>query len=159
MVQDKRARLLSVVLLAMTLAVGFMFGLAWSARQPAQPEAGPEAEETVEEADTSNTSRSRGPAIYELGLEPEQRAAVDEIVSHFRSSMRVLNEEAREEYNRRQTELLMTTRDSIKAVLNPSQIAAYDSLLAVRYPPDRDGRGDSRHERRRDDRPEEGEGR
>ncbi len=157
MVQDRRARLISVLLLALTLAVGFMFGLAWSARQSAGDVSATEevqgaAEPEAEEADTS---RGRGPVIYELGLEPDQRAGVDEIIRHFRSRMRALNEEAREEYDRRQSALLVTTRDSIKAILNPGQIAEYDSLLAVRYSPNRDGRGDSRRERRRDDRPEE----
>ncbi len=161
-VQDRRARLISVLLLVLTLAVGFMFGLAWSARQPAgdvsaaeeaQSAAEPEAEEP--EAEEADMSMGRGPVIYELGLEADQRAGVDEIIRHFRSRMRALNEEAREEYDRRQSALLMTTRDSIKAILNPGQIAEYDSLLAVRYSPNRDGRGDSRRERRRDDRPEE----
>ena len=54
--------------------------------------------------------------------------------------------------------LVMRTQDSIKAILNPQQIAQYDSLLVVRYPGNRDGRGDDRRERRRNDRPEDGEG-
>lgn len=166
MAQDTRARLISVLLLALTLAAGFMFGLAWSARQPADafpPEemaagvAEPEAEEGTEEADTE---RSRGPVIYEIPMDPGQRAGVDEIIRHFRSNMRALNEEANREYeryDRDRTALMMATQDSIKAILNPAQIAQYDSLLAVRYAGNRDGRGDSRRERRRDDRQQDGE--
>ena len=163
--QQNRARLISVLLLGLTLAVGFMFGLAWDARQPVDAipvdetvesavEPDPEAEEPAEE---TNASRGRGPAIYEVGLEPEQRADVDEIIGHFRNRW-VAIEEAREEYDQRQRALFVETQDSIKAILNPQQIAVYDSLLAVRYPRNRDGRGDARRERRRDDRPQDGEG-
>lgn len=162
--QHNRARIISVLLLGLTLAVGFMFGLAWDAHQadPVVPIietveglAEPDEEEMDSEADTAP---NRGPVIYELGLEPEQHAGVDEIIGHFRSNMRTLNEEAREEYNRKQMSLVMRTQDSIKAILNPQQIAQYDSLLVVRYARDRDGRDDDRRERRRNDRREDGEG-
>ena len=167
MAQDKRARLISVLLLVLTLVVGFMFGLAWSSRQPtdafpveetAETGAEPEAEETIEQADTA---RNRGPVIYEVQMDPNQRAGVDEIIRHLRSNMRALNDEAQEDYqryDRSRTMLLAATQDSIKAILNPDQIAEYDSLLEARYPRNRDGRGDPRRERRRDDRQEDGEG-
>ena len=143
--QHNRARIISVLLLGLTLAVGFMFGLAWDTRQGtdavtvdaiAQDVAEPEAEEPTEE---TNTGRGRGPVIYEVVLEPEQRADVDEIVRHFRGRWSAI-EEVREEYNQRQRALFLETQDSIKAILNPQQIAQYDSLLAVRYPRDRGGR-------------------
>ena len=161
--QHNRARLISLLLLGLTLAVGFMFGMAWDAHQPAdvvpveetaESAVEPEPEEPAEE---TNAGRNRGPVIYEVGLEPEQRAAVDEIIRHLRSRWTAL-EEAREEYDQRQRALVAETQDSIKAILNPQQIAQYDSLLAVRYPRNRDGRGDTRRERRRDDRPQDGEG-
>ncbi|MDE2753912.1 MAG: hypothetical protein OXI83_15160 [Gemmatimonadota bacterium] len=165
--QHNRARLISLLLLGLTLAVGFMFGLAWDARrapdvvpdvvpveETAETVAEPDAEEPAEEA---SAGRGRGPVIYEVAMEPEQRAAVDEIIGHLRSRWASI-EEAREEYDRRQRALVVEAQDSIKAILNPQQIAQYDSLLAVRYPRNRDGRGDERRERRRDDRPQGGEG-
>ena len=47
-----RARLISVLLLGLTLAVGFMFGLAWDARQAADVVA-------VDETPESPSPRSR----------------------------------------------------------------------------------------------------
>ena len=95
--------------------------------------------------------------IYEVAMEPGQRTAVDEIIGRLRSRWAAM-EEAREEHDRRQRALVVEAQDSIKAILSPRQIAQYDSLLAVRYPRNRDGRDDGRRERRRDDRPEDGEG-
>ncbi len=161
--QHNRARLISVLLLGLTLAVGFMFGVAWDARQAADVVAVDETTESgvepepQEPAEETNASRGRGPVIYEVGMEPEQHAAVDEIIRHLRSRWAAI-EEAREEYDRRQRALVVEAQDSIKAILNPRQIAQYDSLLGVRYPRDRAGRDDARRERRRDDRPEGGEG-
>ena len=160
----QKARLISFVLLLLTLAAGFMFGLAWDARRPAQNGPAEEgAEITAREAATEEPEapaeeegggRQRGSVIYEVMMQPEQRAAVDQIIVHFRSSMDALRETARRDYNQQRTDLLMATRDSIKAVLNPAQIAQYDSLLAVRYPPNRTRRegsgGGPGDERRRE---------
>lgn len=159
----QKARLISIVLLFVTLAAGFMLGMAWDTRRPVQTGAveevvaipAPEEDESAEEGDTE---RQREPVIYEVVMQPEQRAAVDEIIVHFSSSMDALRETARRDYNQRRTDLLMATRDSIRAVLNPDQIAEYDSLLAVHYAPDR-GRGGSRRDGSGDDRPGSGGGR
>lgn len=160
----QQARFISVVLLFVTLAAGFMLGMAWDARRPAPPAPVEEVVELpVEEADESaeqeDTERQRGPVIYEVVMQPEQRAAVDEIIVHFRSSMDALRETARQDYDRERMDLLMATQDSIKAVLNADQIAEYDSLLAARYSPDRGERGDSRRDGPDDERPGEGEAR
>ena len=168
MARERHARVISVLLLVLTFSAGFMFGLAWDARRevPGIPAAevadAPQASAAAEEAEADeepDTVRNRGPVIYEVAMEPEQRAGVDEIITHFRSSMRALEAEARthyERYDHNRTELLMATQDSIKAILNPDQIAQYDSLLAVRYPPNRDGRGEAGRDRRRGDRSGEG---
>lgn len=157
----QQARFISVVLLFVTLAAGFMLGMAWDARRLAQSGAVEEVVEIpVEEADESaeqDTERQRGPVIYEVVMQPEQRAAVDEIIVHFRSSMDALRETARRDYDRDRMDLLMATQDSIKAVLNADQIAEYDSLLAVRYPPNRGDRDDSRRDGPDDERRGEGE--
>ncbi len=162
----QQARFISVVLLFVTLAAGFMLGMAWDARRPAQtgtPEVvaiqTPDPEETEEDAEQGDAERQRGPVIYEVVMQPGQRAAVDEIIVHFRSSMDALRETARQDYDRERMDLLMATQDSIKAVLNADQIAEYDSLLAVRYSPDRGERGDSRRDGPDGERPGEGEAR
>ena len=157
----QQARFISVVLLFVTLAAGFMLGMAWDARRLAQSGAVEEVVEIpVEEADESaeqDTERQRGPVIYEVVMQPEQRAAVDEIIVHFRSSMDALRETARRDYDRDRMDLLMATQESSKAVLNADQIAEYDSLLAVRYPPNRGDRDDSRRDGPDDERRGEGE--
>jgi hypothetical protein len=155
----QQARLISVVLLFLTLAAGFMLGMAWDSRRSAP--AGdveevvvsptPETGETEEE---EGAERQRGPVIYEIGMEPEQRAAVDEIIVHFRSSMNSLRGDAERDYDRKRRGLILAIQDSIKAVLNPDQVAEYDSLLAVRYSPNRGSRRDSAD----DERPGEREG-
>ncbi len=141
-----------------------MLGMAWDTRRTAETGAVEEVVEIpVPEEDESagegDAERQRGAVIYEVVMQPEQRAAVDEIIVHFRSSMDGLRETARQDYNRRRMDLLMATQDSIKAVLNPDQIAAYDSLLAVRYSPDRGARDDARRNGSGDDRPGSGGGR
>ncbi len=156
----QKARLISVVLLFATLAAGFMLGMAWDARRPAQAGTVEEvveipAPEEDESAGEGDAERQRDPVIYEVVMQPEQRAAVDEIIVHFSSSMDALRETARQDYNRRRMDLLMATQDSIKAVLDPDQIAEYDSLLAVRYSPDR-SRDGSRRNGSGDDRPGSG---
>jgi len=174
MANDKRARLISVLLLILTFAAGYMLGLARDSRradeavtsvdwvvgddEAAQEPEPPDDEPPDEQADSS---RARGPVIYQLGLEPAQRERVEEIIRHFRGRMRTLNRESREAYDREQTALLDATRDSIKAILSPGQVVQYDSLLAVRYPPDRgrQGQGDDRRDRRRDNRSDEGDNR
>ncbi len=160
--QHSRERLISVVLLGLTFAVGFMFGLAWDARQGADVAPVEEAAEPAEAAEVAvepaatdsaeeaNADRGRA-VIYEVGMEPAQHNAVDEIIGHFRSEWAAI-EEARHEHNRMQRSLIADAQDSIRAILTPQQIAVYDSLLAVHYPRNRDGRGDGRRERRRDDR-------
>ena len=158
----KQARLISVVLLFATLAAGFMLGMAWDSRRAVQQGAPEEAVEVStpepeEEAEEEGAERQRGPVIYEVGMEPHQRAAVDEIIGHFRSSMNSLRNDAERDYSRKRMDLLMATQDSIKAVLNPDQVAEYDSLLAVRYPPNRGDRDGGRRGGRRDGGPETGE--
>lgn len=160
----QQARLISVVLLFVTLAAGFMLGMAWDSRR-SSPDGAPEEvveiatpePEEPEEPEEEDTERQRGPVIYEVGMEPDQRAAVDEIIGHFRSSLDVLRDDAERDYNRNRRDIVMATQDAIKAVLNSDQIAEYDSLLAVRYAPNRGDRDGGRRGSRRDDGSEGGE--
>ena len=126
----KRPRLVSAILLILTLAAGFAIGLAWRGNR-AQP-----AEADAPSSRDADRGR-RALVIHEIGLDPETRAQVDEIISHFGSRTRALDREFREAYRPRQRALIGQARDSIRSVLTPEQVAVYDSLLAVRY----DGRG------------------
>ena len=178
----KQARLMSVVLLFLTLAAGILIGMAWSERGgdgdsvpmevlgPAQPTDDPEEPADADQGDDPEArdatrderpegERRRGPVIYELDLEPDQRTTVDGLIQHFRIGLEELDDEMAAEMWRRRGALASALRDSIKAVLRPEQAALYDSLLTVRYSRsgsdrgdrgrDGDGRGDGR-ERDRD---------
>ena len=137
----RRASAISVALLVVTLVAGFLGGVAWQKSQvaPVQAEAG--------EDDPQRDRSDRRMVIDEVGLEPDKRAEVDEIIQHFMVHMRALyaefepyrerlealNDEYEQAYQPQQRELFRQTRDSIKAILAPEQRALYDSLLAVRY--------------------------
>ncbi len=143
MAQLKNPRLLSSALLVLTLAAGFLGGMAWQKRQVAAAL----AEEARSRGDGGQEGRRM--VIDEVGLEPERRVQVDEIIRHFRARMRALDEEFQGAYAPRQRALIRSTRDSIKSVLSPAQEATYDSLLAVRYQDrNRDGERSSREDRR-----------
>ncbi len=153
--RERRARILSVLLLASTLAAGIMLGLAWSARTPpaALPEPGdPPDPAEVAASDTASARtggderRFRAPVIHQVGLNADQRTHVDRIIAHFRAAARTLNREMRARYDREQSALLEATRDSLRAVLREEQIVRYDSLLAVHYGGARDS---DRHRQRR----------
>lgn len=179
----KQARLMSVVLLFLTLAAGVLIGMAWSERagegdsvpmevlspadqtgdpeEPADADAGDDPESRDDtRGERPEGERRRGPVIYELDLEPDQRTTVDGLIQHFRIGLEELDDEMTAEMWRRRGALASALRDSIKAVLRPEQAALYDSLLTVRYSRsgddrgdrgrDGDGRGDGR-ERDRDD--------
>ncbi len=164
--RERRARLLSILLLATTLAAGVMLGRAWSVRAPlpdapapadlvSEPEPEPEETDPAEDAAAEGEERGDGerrnrePVIYEVGLEASQRESVDRIITHFRERSRSLNREMRDRYDREQAALFSATRDSLRAVLNPEQIVRYDSLLAVRYGGEREDDGGNRRQRRR----------
>lgn len=137
----RKASVLSIVLLVVTLAAGFFGGVAWQ-RSQVDPE---QAEEGGD--DPRRDRGDRRMVIDEVGLESGKRAEVDEIIQHFmvhmralyaefeehRDRMQALSDEYEQTYRPRQRELFRQTRDSIKSILAPEQRALYDSLLAVRY--------------------------
>ena len=130
-VAPKSPRLISAVLLVLTLAAGFAIGMAW----PSDAEPPPEEGEAPGSRDGDRGRRAL--VIHEVGLDPEVRAQVDEIISHFGRRMQALDREFREAYRPRQRALIGQARDSIRSILTPRQVVVYDSLLALRY----DGRG------------------
>ena len=122
-----KARVVSFALLLLTFAAGILAGLAWRGDQADSP---PVAEERAEE---QRGREGRRLVIDEVGLEPVKRAEVDDIVQHYRATMRALNEEIEAEYEPRRRGLIRATLDSIRSVLAPEQLATYDSLRAVRF--------------------------
>lgn len=129
----KHPRLVSAVLLLLTLAAGFAGGLAWRSG-----DADPAPAEANRSRDGGRERRSL--VIHEIGLDPATRAKVDDIIDHFGAQMRALDREFEEQYRPRQRALIAQARDSIRSVLTPAQVVAYDSLLSARY----DGRGRDR---------------
>ena len=152
----RKASVLSIALLVVTLAAGFFGGVAWQRSQvdPLQAEEGGE--------DPRRDRGDRRMVIDEVGLEPAKRAEVEEIIQHFMVGMRALyaefedhrdrvqalNDEYEQAYRPRQRELFRQALDSIKSILTPEQSALYDSLMAVRYS-SRDESGDGRGRGRR----------
>ena len=147
----RKASVLSVALLLVTLVAGFLGGVAWQKSQVASAL-------TDEGEDDSRRDRGeRRMVIDEVGLEPAKRAEVEEIIQHFMVRMRSLHEEFEpyrervealsdeyeQAYRPKQRELFRQTRDSIKSILAPGQRALYDSLLAARYGDGDRGRDES----------------
>lgn len=140
-------RLASVLLLLTTAAAGFWAGVAWQGRGAPQlagdGAARAEASEGSEVRTGARDEQGEGDrerrrwAIDEIGLPPETRAQAEEILRHFRTRMRTLDQEFQEAYRPRHAEIVRRARDSVRSILAPEQVLAYDSLLAVRY----EGRG------------------
>lgn len=151
----RKASVLSIALLVVTLAAGFFGGVAW------QRDQGVSDRSDEGGAEPRRDRGERRMVIDEVGLEPAKRTEVEEIIQHFmfqmralhaefesyRDRMEALNDEYEQAYRPRQRELFRQARDSIKSILAPEQRVLYDSLLAVRYGSgdrDRDGSGEGR---------------
>ena len=122
-----KARVLSIALLLLTFAAGILAGVAWRGNRVASSPVG------EEEGEEQRGRDGRGLVIDQVGLEPAKRAEVDEIVRHYRTTMRALNDEFEEAFEPRRRGLIRATLDSIKSVLAPEELAAYDSLRALRF--------------------------
>ena len=122
-----KARVLSIALLLLTFAAGILAGVAWRGNRTASSPVGEEAGEE------QRGREGRRLVIDEVGLEPAKRAEVDEIVRHYRTTMRALNDEFEEAFEPRRRGLFRATLDSIRSVLAPEELAAYDSLRALRF--------------------------
>ncbi len=122
-----KARVLSIALLLLTFAAGILAGVAWRGNRAASS---PVGEAPGEE---QRGREGRRLVIDEVGLEPAKRAEVDEIVRHYRTTMRALNDEFEEAFEPRRRGLIRATLDSIRSVLAPEELAAYDSLRAIRF--------------------------
>lgn len=165
----KQARLMSVVLLFATLAAGILIGVAWSERgrdtvplETVQPTAQPTGTDDTGDPADSAGARSDGnrerrpPVIFELDLDPAQETELEEVRQSFIQQWGELEDEMKEEADRRERELRRAAWEATRAVLRPDQLARYDSLLTARYSR-RDsirgdgGRGNGRDRSRRPD--------
>jgi Spy/CpxP family protein refolding chaperone len=120
-----RARLTTVVVLAVVFGSGLLLGLALDRTVVAAPE------HTAAPARRTQTGSRREPLYMQVGPDEAQKAAIDSIVQEYRKAMGALHEEFRAAYDPRYEALLQETRSAIKGVLTPEQAQAYDSLLAV----------------------------
>ncbi len=130
MARGASARLVSLGLLGLVLGTGFLMGIAWDRGDAA------EASPPPAEAEEGQTER-REMVIDHVGLADGQRADVDRIIEHYRVQMKALDAEFRETYRPRRGAVVRAARDSIRAILSPSQVMLYDSLLEARYGSDR----------------------
>ncbi len=127
-----KARLVTVVVLALVFGSGVTAGLAWEptpgtdrAAEPAQAEDQREEREGRERGDGSN--RGRRPLLVEqVGLTVDQKAQVDEIVENSRQRMRSLEKDTRPQYRA----IIEETRTAIKGVLTNEQRAEYETILS-----------------------------
>jgi hypothetical protein len=165
--RDARTRLTTAVVLLLVLAAGVVLGVALERQLEAKAVSGEAARDRGEERTSPERDRRPGDRardasprrasllVEQVGLSEEQKEKVDSIVGYYRGQMRVLHEEFNAIYMSRYTEILETTRNAIRAVLDDAQRVAYDSLLVefdqrVQQPRRRDSigdTGDSRNER------------
>lgn len=121
-----KARLVTVVVLALVFGTGVTAGLAWdSTAEAAQAEREGGEREVRDRGDRSD--RGRRPLLVErVGLTAEQRAQVDEIVKKSRQRMRSLEKDTRPQYRA----IIEETRTAIMEVLTTEQRAEYEMLLS-----------------------------
>ena len=140
----QRVRVATVAILVLVLSAGFLLGAVWDQRLDAQPGTATEG--------SSAPTRTRGgrrPAVYVRvapALSADQLSAAEVIVARRKEAAQALMKEARVDslylamksaervfkdvYNPRFRALMEGSRDAIKLVMTPEQVAHYDSLLA-----------------------------
>lgn len=127
-----KARLVTVVVLALVFGSGVTAGLAWDRTPGAAPtEAMAQAEhqggEREDRERSGRSDRDRRPLLVEqVGLTSEQKTRVDEIVESSRQRMRNLEKDTRPQYHA----IIEETRTAIKEVLTTEQRAEYETLLS-----------------------------
>jgi Spy/CpxP family protein refolding chaperone len=103
------------------------------------------ADEATQPPERGETRRDRQTTIErfadQLGLTSPQRTHIEEILDHYRTSVRGLWGEWRPRYR----SLMDSVRTQIEAVLTPEQVTQYRALLQERR--DRNGRDNGRDDR------------
>ncbi len=129
-----KARLVTVVVLALEFGSGVTAGLAWDRTPEAAPteemvQADRQGGEREVQERSGRSDRDRRPLLVEqVGLTSEQKAQVDEIVENSRLRMRNLEKDTRPQYRA----IIEETRTAIKEVLTTEQRAEYETLLSER---------------------------
>lgn len=145
----RRARLLSVVVLAVVFGSGILVGFALDRRlDMAEAQRLSDSRLASDEAEAGDDDdRSEQPRRYlyeRVDPTDAQRVRIDSIVAAYQSDVRKFHRESRQFYDDGMRGLVLETREAIKGVLDPDQAARYDSLAA-----DRDRRNDDDDERDR----------
>lgn len=152
----RRARLLSVVVLAVVFGSGILVGFALDRRldmaemeRMRENRLAADVEEAREDADRTDDDGTDEPRRYlfeRVDPTDAQRVRIDSIVALYQSDVRRFHRESRQFYDDGMRALVLETREAIKGVLDPDQAARYDSLAA-----DRDRRNQQDDARERND--------
>ena len=136
-----RTRLISFALLIVVFASGAVVGAAMKSTIGASEPIGEVAVRDGSESDQDDDDdgRRRTPMWELVGPSDQQRAAIDSVLGHHRSSMNILQSQFRSAYNPRYWAIVDSTRASIRAVLQPAQAVQYDSLIGAYDDRKRDG--------------------
>lgn len=126
----RRATVTSALVLAVVFTSGTLVGRAWDDQEARAAITGVEEDGTGQDTGTDGDRRARRTPMYErVGISDAQRVAIDSIVVHYRSGVRTLQREAREEYETGYRVLVDSAREAIKAVMTDEQRIEYDALL------------------------------
>jgi Spy/CpxP family protein refolding chaperone len=145
MEQSARTRLVTVVILAVVFGSGVMLGLAADSGLSAAPtsEAGTavSADERAVEGgaatdadaeasdDDGDAPAARRYTYHEVEPNEEQLARIEVIVAEWRADREAFDADSRSRWEEGRRELVLATREQIKAVLTPEQAAEYQRLL------------------------------
>jgi hypothetical protein len=128
-----RARLATTAVLLLIFGVGVLTGIAgdrFVQRQaPDLPAGVPEDSREApprddRESDGDSSSRDRW-IIHRVDLSPDQRTAVDSVLTFYRAQVRGLTDD----FNSAYWSAVESTRDELRAILREDQRVTYDSLL------------------------------
>ena len=150
-------RLVTGAVIAMVLVAGLLVGFALGRGSGAGVAADVEPRPTEDRTEDGDERGRRGrtPMYEQVNPTEDQLARIDSILAHQRSRMRELHDEFEREYDPRYRELIIETREEIKAVFTEAQADRYQTLLD-----EYDGRRAEREEaRRRNTGGEDGDGR
>ncbi|MEK9501551.1 hypothetical protein [Gaopeijia maritima] len=148
----RRARLLSVVVLAVVFGSGILVGFALDRRLDMAEMARMNESRLAADVDDANEDADRTddqPRRYlfeRVDPTDAQRVRIDSIVALYQSDVRRFHRESRQFYDDGMRALVLETREAIKGVLDPDQAARYDSLAV-----DRDRRNQESERDRNDD--------
>jgi hypothetical protein len=124
-----RTRLITALLLTVVFGSGVMLGLAADSSLIAEQPSGAEAVVSGE-ADVAPAPEAERRYVYqEVGPNELQLARIDSVVAEHRARRDALDEETKARYDEARRQILLDTREGIKAVLTPEQAAQYQRLL------------------------------